>query len=735
VQYTYDAAHRLTKITDGAGNYIVYTLDNLGNRTAENSYTSTGTLHRTHSRTFSTLDLLATDVNAAGTAAVTTTYGYDSNGNQKTIDAPLSRNTTNAYDALNRLSQVTDPNSGNTYFGYDANDNLASVKDPRSLTTSYVHNGYGDVKSLTSPDTGTTTSTYDSGGNLATATDARSAIATYTYDALNRVLTAAYKQGSTTDQTITFTYDAGTNGKGHLTGASDANHVLSWSYDSHGRVIGKGQTVGTVTKSVGYAYTNADLTGLTTPSGQAVVYGYNSNHQVVSISINGTTLLNGVTYEPFGGVNGWTWGNGTTYSRSYNTDGLVSQINAVETTNYAYDNANRISGITNTTNSALSWTYGYDLLDRLTSAGVSGTSFGWTYDANGNRLTQTGTDEWTLNVRSTNNQITSTTGTQARTYTYDAAGNSLTYQTNTFTYSDSDRLKTLKVGSSTTTYVINALGQRVKKSGGSAGTVLYMYDETGHTLGEYTSTGALTEETIWLGDIPVATIVPSGSTVAVYYLMTDHLNTPKKIGQPSSNKLAWRWDNDPFGIFTPNQNPQSLGTFVYNLRLPGQMYDSEAGLNYNYARDFDPQVGRYVEPDPIGLDGGINVYSYAVANPISFSDRSGLIDPYKHLPRPIQPPSNGNVFPGFNTQDGVCTLPGRIGRAANGNLCILGCCKAHDDCYTKNGCNMSSWLGNAVGWPFPNKQCQKCNSNVVDCVIDNAGRDGSAPCKSCQASK
>ena len=138
VQYTYDAAHRLTKITDGAGNYIVYTLDNLGNRTAENSYTSTGTLHRTHSRTFSTLDLLATDVNAAGTAAVTTTYGYDSNGNQKTIDAPLSRNTTNAYDALNRLSQVTDPNSGNTYFGYDANDNLASVKDPRSLTTSYV---------------------------------------------------------------------------------------------------------------------------------------------------------------------------------------------------------------------------------------------------------------------------------------------------------------------------------------------------------------------------------------------------------------------------------------------------------------------------------------------------------------------------------------------------------------------------------------------------------------------
>jgi YD repeat-containing protein len=129
------------------------------------------------------------------------------------------------------------------------------------------------------------------------------------------VTSAAYKKGGTTDQTITFTYDAGSNGKGHLTGASDANHVLSWSYDALGRVIGKGQTVGTVTKSVGYAYTNSDLTTLTTPSGQKVVYSYNSNHQIVSVSINGTTLLSNATYEPFGAVNGWTWGNGTTYSR------------------------------------------------------------------------------------------------------------------------------------------------------------------------------------------------------------------------------------------------------------------------------------------------------------------------------------------------------------------------------------------------------------------------------------
>ena len=67
-------------------------------------------------------------------------------------------------------------------------------------------------------------------------------------------------------------YDAGTNGKGRLTGASDANHSMSWSYDNLGRVTGKSQTVGAVVKSVGYGYTSGDLTTLATPSGQSVTY-------------------------------------------------------------------------------------------------------------------------------------------------------------------------------------------------------------------------------------------------------------------------------------------------------------------------------------------------------------------------------------------------------------------------------------------------------------------------------
>ena len=292
-----ELTHRLTEVSDGSGNAIVYTLDAMGNRTAEDTYDSADSLRRTHTRVFDTLSRLYQDVNAAGTAAVTTTLGYDSNGNPTSINAPLGRDTTTAYDELDRPTQITDAASGVTQLDYDARDNLTSVTDPRNLVTSYTYNGFDDLSTQTSPDTGLTTNTYDSAGNVETSTEARNAVASFDYDSLNRVTSAEYSLGGTPDQTIAFTYDAGTYGKGRRTGASDANHSLSWVYDALGRVTSKSQTVGAVSLSVGYGYTNGNLTSLTTPSGQSVAYGY-TNGQVTSVSVNGSTLLSGVTYEP-----------------------------------------------------------------------------------------------------------------------------------------------------------------------------------------------------------------------------------------------------------------------------------------------------------------------------------------------------------------------------------------------------------------------------------------------------
>jgi RHS repeat-associated protein len=633
LQYTYDNAHRLTQIQDGAGNKITYTLDNMGNRTAENTYDPSNALKRTHTRVYNSLNQLWKDVNAAGTSAVTTVFGYDSQGNQTTVAAPLSRSSTNAYDELNRLNQITDPNSGVTQFAYDANDNLASVTDPRSLVTSYTYTGFGDLKTQVSPDTGTTSNTFDSGGNLATSTDARGVVTSYSYDNLNRVASAAYTLGGVTDQTITYTYDGGTNQKGHLTGASDANHSLSWSYDTHGRVTGKGQTVGSITKSMGYGYNSSgQLASIVLPSGSTIQYGYNSNNQVTSVTLAGSpsvTILNNVTYDPFGPITGWDWGNGTaSTSRTFDTDGKLTQLASSGQRTFGYDDAFRITAANDIADTSKSWTLGYDILDRLSSATQTGTTIGYTYDANGNRLSQSGTSASTYTVSGTSNQLSSTSGALARSYTYDAVGNTLTSGATVHTYNNANRMKTGKlVGNGDTTYVYNGLGQRVKKSGGAITSALYfVYDEAGHLAGEYDSTGTLLQETVWLGDIPVATLRPkSGGGVDVFYVHTDQLNSPRKVSRPSDNQLRWKWDPTPFGEGAPNENPASLGAFQFNLRFPGQQFDTETDLNYNYFRDYDPAVGRYVQSDPIGLRGGsFSTYAYVGGNPLGADDPRGL---------------------------------------------------------------------------------------------------------------
>jgi RHS repeat-associated protein len=177
-----------------------------------------------------------------------------------------------------------------------------------------------------------------------------------------------------------------------------------------------------------------------------------------------------------------------------------------------------------------------------------------------------------------------------------------------------------------TKYLYNAVGERISKINST--TVLSVYDEAGHLIGEYDATGALIQETVWLGSIPVATLRPqSGGGVIAYYVHADQLGTPRMVSRASDNAVMWRWDSDPFGAAAANQNPQGNGTFVYNLRFPGQYYDAETGTHYNYQRDaYDPRTGRYLQSDPLGLAGqSYSAYAYVGDNPVSFIDPLGLV--------------------------------------------------------------------------------------------------------------
>jgi len=116
----------------------------------------------------------------------------------------------------------------------------------------------------------------------------------------------------------------------------------------------------------------------------------------------------------------------------------------------------------------------------------------------------------------------------------------------------------------------------------------------------------------------------AGRTQVLYFIQADHLNTPRLITD-SAGAAVWRWDNqEPFGNDVPNENPSGLGTLVVPLRFPGQYFDRETNLAYNYFRDYDPAIGRYVKSDPIGLGGGVNMYAYVWQSPLKFFDSFGL---------------------------------------------------------------------------------------------------------------
>ena len=220
---------------------------------------------------------------------------------------------------------------------------------------------------------------------------------------------------------------------------------------------------------------------------------------------------------------------------------------------------------------------------------------------------------------------------------YDAMGNLTNDGKYTNTYLNNGRLRkvawTVGTTTNTVTYDLNALGQRVRKAAPSsvAGTRRFMYDEAGRLAGEYDSAGKLVQETVWLGDTPIATLRPKSGSITTpiaidtFYVHADHLGTPRVITRPTDNKVVWSWENtEAFGNNAVNENPSALGAFSYNLRMPGQYFDQETGTFYNYFRDYDPGIGRYVQSDPIGLGGGVSTFGYVGGNPIANYDPFGL---------------------------------------------------------------------------------------------------------------
>jgi RHS repeat-associated protein len=615
----------------------------------------------------------AVTLNVVVRAGMVWQYGYDAMGRINTIVDPNGLASYFYYDSLGRRIQSQQPpNTGASTptvieYAYNLADGLTSVTDPRSLATSYSPNGLGNVTTQTSPDSGGTQYSFDAKGNVLSRTDARGKVTSYSYDALDRLTAMSYPTGTAT----AFEYDGGTNptpaAAGELTKMTDESGQTSYSYDALGRMTGKTVVIGSQPFTVGYSWGDSGgaldkLIAITYPSGSRVNYGYDAQGAINSISVNpvnangvgssGTAqpLLGSITYNAENKVGGWLWSDGKSRLIGYDSYGNVASYSLGDplgTGNAAgalrtvqRDAAARITGYTHTNNGAavtnLDQSFSYDNLNRLTGVTQAASTIQYTYDATGNRTAKViGGTSYANTVSATSNrytQVQDVGGTAS--ISHDAAGNLVGDGSFTYSYSDRGRLASVTTAGGVVNYLYNGYGQRVQKIGPTAvvpaGTNYYLYDEVGQLLGEYDATGNPVYETIYLGGLPVGALKQSGSAatgdiaVSLYNVHADHIATPRLITRQDET-IVWRWDSaEAFGAAAPDQDPSGLGTFVYNQRFPGQVFDAETGLLQNWNREYQSRWGRYVQSDSIGLGGGINTFSYVEGNPLRNADPLGL---------------------------------------------------------------------------------------------------------------
>lgn len=649
--YTYDAAQRLTDIADNDGNSVHYTLDNDGNRLKEDTKTSTGTLKRTLSRVYNSLGQLQANKDASQNATV---LRYDGRGNQDRITDALGRITDQGYDSLNRLVRTLQDAGGlnvETKFEYDPLDRLTKVSDPKGLDTVYAYNGFGDQTRLTSPDTGITNYTYDAAGKVATKQDANDPEPhRYTYDALGRPKNVFYTAAGAAD--VEYDYDAvnsvcaagETFAVGRVTAMRTDTTELKYCYDRFGHVVRKVQTVDGKSLAVRYAYTlGGQLNSMTYPDGVVVDYIRNARGRVREVGVtpvNGVreVLLTSATYEPFGPLVGWTYGNGRVLAYAYDQNYRVKRIYDPSPGGlslfYGYNEIGEPTQIEDGMQSAILAKYDYDSLGRLTTTrdGPTGASLEtYEYDAAGNRtsLLHAGvTDTYTYSAGS--HRLESVAGIVRD---YDAVGNTISVGgvAKEFSYNSRGQVSQFKSGGLVRkSYVYNARDQRVavKEAGGS---VTYsVYDELGRWAGDYYDSGESAQQVVLVGGVAVGVL----SKGVMHYVQSDRLGTPRAVVDPSRNLSVWEWNiaGEAFGNSEPRQDPDLDGkSFFFDLRFPGQRHDRSSGLSHNYFRDYDSFSGRYAQSDPVGLFAGLNTYVYVKGRPLNSTDYYGLQDIYSTI--------------------------------------------------------------------------------------------------------
>lgn len=607
-----------------------------------------------------------------------TTYFYNGHGDLKWQDSPDSGRTDfDVYDEAGNLKQKTDARGVATTYTYDALNRLRNVSYPTNpslnVTFNYDEPGVGPRKGhLTSmvDASGTTAYTYDDRGNLSSKTHNSQTIK-YTYDLSDNLSSITYPSGflvayfrGADDQVtrVTLTDDQRTKTLakeiayepfGPLKSLAYGNgltlsRVLDQEYRLESQVVMDAPNATTLLDTT-YLYDGASniedwLNNLDVSKHQHFEYD----------SLNRLDLAQGnlgdfdYEYDAVGNRN-YLIANSTTIDYGYLLNS--NRLTSVDGNDVSTDEAGNIT-------SSPRGIFTYSEANRLKSFSGNGHNASYTYNGLGQRTRKSGSIGTTDFYYDEQGQLLAEldgSGSILREYVYlDGQPLALVKPNwqllnNKFELTSVTDTGTVTLNLDLSKHIFHFVGvnggqvyldltynEWTSTTVGDTTTIYFKEKDTGLVRGAVRIVDTSTAEVPDTAEAVIQVKLTNASGVEEWYsftmtgeqkrgwvaqrhyLHTDHLGAVIKATD-QEKAVAWSADRKPFGELTITteaiENP---------LRFPGQYYDEESGLHYNYFRYYDPATGRYITSDPIGLEGGLNTYGYVGGNPIRFRDLKGL---------------------------------------------------------------------------------------------------------------
>ena len=661
-----DAAGLPVEVRDHSGNVMRYERDPLGRITsATDPSGKTGVLEwSVEGRLTRRLHPDATEER----------WTYDGEGNCLTHTDTLGGVTRFRYAPFDLLTARVEPDGSRYEFAYDNDLRLTRVTNPAGLEWTYAYDAVGRLATETDFGGRVNRYSYNAVGELVSRTNALGQTVSFEHNALGQIV-----RKSVDGEMLTYTYDF----TDRIARAATAHANLELLRDRHGRVVS--ETVNG--REVAYRYDQfGKLTGRTTPSGVESAWEYDSVGQLRHFLADGRVVA--LEHDQVGRETSRRFDDFLSISRSFDEmDRLMSQavdnsLGRIQSRAYEY----RADGSITTVHDQLDGVrqYELDLVGRATRVSGDGWVESYAYDRTGNQVhaqwptRQFGDDGCGDRVY----QGAELTGAGRIRYEHDAAGRvvlrqktRLSRKPDTWRYSwdAEDRLTQVVTPDGTVwRYRYDALGRRIGKQriAENGVDVLEQVDFTwdGTTLCEQTTSWGDTSDAVTLtwhlhGAETVAQserrVTSSTSQEEIdarfFAIVSDISGTPRELID-ESGEIAWRSRSTHWGKLS-----WAMDSHAYTpLRFPGQYFDAETGLNYNYLRYYDPEVGRYVSQDPLGLAPAPNPTAY-VDRPQISCDPLGLAPQKSPVPlKPYETPNLSDLAKQLNPEGGMmnCTYVG-----------------------------------------------------------------------------